>query len=182
MKAGLWLMVAIFAIASSSAPAVAQDKQEPAKSHAVLKGTLIGLAAGVAGGALFFGLTNCHYGSDSGAAMVGCGAVTGGIIAGGGIIGHMIGHRIEKRGATPASTTNSSSPWRAPEFVRASTGLDLGLPRSPSVRATDVFSAATGRSSLTNSIGAHLVLHKERERLSVYSLSVLSGSPLNSRE
>ena len=164
MKAGLSFMVAIFAIASSSVPALAQDTQEPAKSHAVLKGTLIGLAAGVAGGALFFGLTNCHYGSDSGAAMVGCGAVTGGIIAGGGIIGHMIGHRIETRGATPASTTNSSGPWRAREFVRVSTaGLDLGLPRSPSVRATDVFSAATGRRSLTNSNGAHPVLHEERE-------------------
>jgi hypothetical protein len=140
MNAGHWLMVAGVAITLSSAPALAQDQQAPAKSHAVLKGTLIGLGAGVAGGALFFGLSNCHYGSDSGAAMVGCGAATGGIIAGGAIAGHLIGHRIEKRAAKPAPATSIAA-WGAPTIVTLRKGLDLRLPLTASGLATKVFAA-----------------------------------------
>ena len=102
--------------------AAAQGAQSPRKSHAVLYGTLLGVAAGVAGGALFFGGTNCHYGSDSGAAMVACGAITGGIVAGGVIAGHKIGHHIEDSAQArpaPAGTGQSSA---------------LAVPRSMSVR------------------------------------------------
>lgn len=102
--------------------AAAQGAQSPRKSHAVLYGTLLGVAAGVAGGALFLGGTNCHYGSDSGAAMVACGAITGGIVAGGVIAGHKIGHHIENSAQArpaPAGTGQSSA---------------LAVPRSMSVR------------------------------------------------
>jgi hypothetical protein len=99
-------------IALTSTQSAAQGAQSPRKSHAVLYGTLLGVAAGVAGGALFFGGTNCHYGSDSGAAMVACGAITGGIVAGGVIAGHKIGHHIEdsaKARPAPAGTGQSSA-------------------------------------------------------------------------
>jgi hypothetical protein len=139
MNVGRWLMVAGLTFAVSAAPALAQDQQAPAKSHAVLKGTLIGLGAGVAGGALFFGLSNCHYGSDSGAAMVGCGAVTGGIIAGGATAGHLIGHRIEKRAAKPAPV-NSIAAW-GPTIVPLRSGIDLRLPLTASGLVANVLAA-----------------------------------------
>ena len=131
---------AILVCALAGAPAAAQDSQPRGRSHAVLYGTLIGTAAGVAGGALFFGLTNCHYGSDSSSAMIACGAVTGGIIAAGIIAGHKIGHQVEKRGRAPDhhDATRKSSALvvsrsvsvrlRAPTagFVPAVTGLFTG--------------------------------------------------------
>jgi hypothetical protein len=129
MTSRTWLLVAVLSITFSCAPVFAQDTQTPARSHAVLKGTLIGLAAGVAGGALFFAGTNCHYGSDSGAAMVACGAITGGIIAAGGIIGHRVGHGIEKRASKSASTVRTIVPWKAPDGLSLPIdGLDLRFP------------------------------------------------------
>lgn len=44
--------------------------------------------------------------------MVACGAVTGGIIAAGGIVGHKIGHGIEERGGR--SATDTAAQWVAP--------------------------------------------------------------------
>jgi hypothetical protein len=134
MKRGSWLLIAAIVVASSP-PASAQSAPKPDKSHAVLKGTLIGLAAGVAGGALFFAGTNCHYGSDSGAAMVGCGVVTGGIIAAGGIAGHMIGHRIAKRVAPRTANPTAVRPWHPPETAYLRTMKNLQLTHIPAVVA-----------------------------------------------
>ena len=50
------LATAALMLALTSTHAAAQDTPSAHKSHAVLYGTLIGAAAGVAGGALFFGL------------------------------------------------------------------------------------------------------------------------------
>ena len=131
MKHGTWLLLSAVVVASSPSPAWAQDAPKPDKSHAVMKGTLIGLAAGVAGGALFFAGTNCHYGSDSGAAMFGCGVVTGGIIAAGGIVGHKIGHRIAKRAATRTANTSAVRPWYPPQAAYLATGRSYAGPYQP---------------------------------------------------
>jgi hypothetical protein len=106
------LAISLVSIALAAAPVLAAEDAPETKSHAVLWGTVIGLAAGTAGGALFFGLTDCHYGSDSAAAMVGCGAVTGGIIAAGGITGHLIGHRVAKRSEQRTSAARTAE-WQA---------------------------------------------------------------------
>ena len=142
MRRGVWLIVFAMVFAVSAAPALAQQTPPPAKSHAVLKGTLIGLAAGVAGGAWFFGGTNCHYGSDSYAAMIACGATTGGIIVAGGIVGHKVGHHVAKRAAKPVHTGGSRILWRPPETVTLSTlGVHLQLPHMSSEQTTSIAEA-----------------------------------------
>ena len=90
----VWLSISVLA----ATPVFAQPERKT-KSHAPLYGTLIGLAAGVAAGGSFFGLTNCRYGSDSAGVMVACGAVTGGLIAAGPIIGRKIGRHVAKGSA-----------------------------------------------------------------------------------
>lgn len=137
MRRGVWLIVFAVVLAVSSAPALAQQTPPPAKSHAVVTGTLIGLAAGLAGGIGFLGGSDCHYGSDSPGAMVACGAITGGIIAGGIVGGHLIGHRIANRAAKPPRAARSRILWRPSETVPlASLGVHLRLPRMSSEQTT----------------------------------------------
>jgi hypothetical protein len=126
------LAIGLVTVALAATPALAAEDAPDTKSHAVLWGTVIGLAAGTAGGALFFGLSDCHYGSDSAAAMVGCGAVTGGIIAAGGITGHLIGHRVAKRSA-PRPSDARTAEWQE-LGERVSMNFSFGAHTPPSAQ------------------------------------------------
>ena len=67
--------------------------------------------------------------------MVGCGVVTGGIIAAGGIAGHMIGHGIAKRVAPRTANPTAVRPWHPPETVYLRTMKNLQLTHIPAVVA-----------------------------------------------
>jgi hypothetical protein len=136
------LAIGLVSVALATTPALAAQNAPETKSHAVLWGTVIGLAAGTAGGALFFGLSNCHYGSDSAAAMVGCGAVTGGIIAAGGITGHLIGHRVANRSTQRPSDARAAE-WQA-LGQRLSMNFRLGPQTPPALQRADIDDRSRG--------------------------------------
>ncbi len=169
------IVIALTALALSAQPVMASGDGSAAKSRASLYGTLIGLAAGVAAGGLFFGLSNCHYGSDSGAAIAACAGVTGGLIVGGAFAGRAIGRKIATRPAQQpenASMTlreqqaESARVARTIHFGRAFRGLhlsaDVGAARhggsaSPAIRADGRgFSEAFHQARIAEDSGSRL--------------------------